>query len=109
MDDIPDQNDNSNDVLETDTITTKNENRPAWVQVLFFCGNKLFYAFLNVFVYFINRGIFALKAVGSFNFLLIGFAVAEWWLYQYLFFEAIPELFQEFQSKQYPLNNPKGE
>ena len=108
MDDIPDQNDDS-DVLEAGTITAKNENRPAWVQVLFFCGNKLLYAFLNIFVYFINRGIFALKAVGSFNIVLIGFVVAEWWLYQYAFSNLIPRLFQEFQSTYFPTNNPKGE
>lgn len=108
MDDIPDQND-SNNTLETDTITAKNENRPAWVQVLFFCGNKLFYAFLNIFVYFTNRGIFALKAIGSFNLVLIGFVVAEWWLYQYILIDFIPSLFQEFQSTYYPSKNPKGE
>lgn len=108
MDDIPDQKD-SNDVLETDTITAKNENHPAWVQVLFFCGNKLLYAFLNIFVYFTNRGIFALKAVGSFNFIIIGFAVGEWWLYQYVFLEAIPKLLQDFSSNHYSSHNSKGE
>ena len=109
MDDIPDQNDDSNDVIETDTITTKNENHPTWVQVLFFCGNKLLYAFLNTFVYFTNRGLFALKAIGSFNLVLIGFVVAEWWLYQYTFSELIPKLIQEFQPTYYPLKNTKGE
>ncbi len=108
MDDIPDQNDDS-DVLETDTITAKNENRPAWVQVLFFCGNKLLYVLLNIFVYFINRGLFALKAIGSFNLVLIGFVVAEWWLYQYIFSDFIPQLFQEFQSTHPQTTNTKGE
>lgn len=104
MDDIPDQNDSS-DVIETDTITTKSENHPAWVQVLFFCGNKLFYAVLNIFVYFTNRGIFALKAIISFNFILIGLVVAEWWLYQFIISELIPTLFRDYKSIYYPSEN----
>ena len=107
MDDIPDQN--NDDVLKKGTIALKNENRPAWMRVLFFCGNKLLYAFLNVLVYFTNRGIFALKAIGSFNFVLIGFVIAEWWFYQYVLSDLAPQLFQEFRSSYFPTDNTKGE
>ncbi len=96
MDDIPDQNDDS-EVLETDTVTAKNENRPVWVKVLHFCGNKTLYAFLNIFVYFVNRVLFALKAIGTFNLILIGFVVAEWWFYQFAITEFIPQIFNKIQ------------
>jgi len=107
LNNTPDQNDN-NDVIETDTIATKNENHPSWVKVLFFCGNKLLYVGLNIITYFTNRGIFALKAICTFNLILIGFVIAEWWFYQYMAYELIPQFFHNFQLN-YLKNKAEGE
>ena len=81
-------------------ITEEKEikHRPKWLRGLIFIYNKCLYACLHVVTYFTNRGIFALKAFCTFNLILIGFVIAEWWLYQYTLSELIPKLFQDFKS-----------
>lgn len=81
--------------------------RPKWLRCLIYVSNKLLYLGLNIFVFFINRGIFALKAFGTFNLFLIIFVFFEWWFYRLLVTEYIPDLYNEIFNSAQPINTEK--
>ena len=79
---------------EEKTCFNKEEikHRPQWLRCFIYVSNKLLYLGLNIFVFFVNRGIFALKALGTFNLFLIIFVFFEWWFYHLMATEFIPEI-----------------
>ena len=87
---------------ETSLKTKEIKHRPTWLRGLIYISNKLFYAGLHVFVFFVNRGIFALKVVGSFNLFLMIFVFAEWWFYHALVTEIIPNYFNKTPNSPLP-------
>ena len=71
------------------------KHRPTWLRGLIYVSNKLFYLGLNIFVFFVNRGIFALKALGTFNLFLLIFVFLEWWFYHYFITEIVPNFYNQ--------------
>jgi len=73
----------------------KTRHRPKWLRCLIYVSNKLLYLGLNIFVFFVNRGLFALKALGTFNLFLLIFVFFEWWFYHFMVTEYLPEIFNK--------------
>ena len=69
--------------------------RSKWLKILIYISNKLLYLGLNIFVYFVNRGLFALSCLASFNIILLSFVCLEWWLYHYFTTQIIPIYLQK--------------
>ena len=61
--------------IENDENTGSKEkeirHRPTWLRGLIYACKKLLFIGLHIFVFFVNRGLFALKALASFNIILL--------------------------------------
>ncbi len=83
--------------IENDEKTTSKteeiKRRPTWLRGLIYAYKKLLFLGLYVFVFFVNRSIFALTALASFNIILLIFVFVEWWFYHALVTEIIPNYF----------------
>lgn len=82
--------------------TEKIKHRPKWLRGLIYAYKKLLFIGLYVFVFFVNRGLFALKALASFNVILLIFVFVEWWFYHALITEIIPNYFNKTPNSPLP-------
>lgn len=80
---------------KTSLKTEEIKHRPKWLRGLIYTYKKLLFIGLYVFVFFVNRGLFALKALASFNIIWLIFVFVEWWFYHALVTEIIPNYFNK--------------
>lgn len=92
---------------DTSLKTEEIKHRPTWLRGLIYAYKKLLFIGLYIFVFFVNRCLFALKALAYFNIILLIFVFVEWWFYHAIITEIIPHYFNK-TSNSPPPNLTKG-